>query len=139
MSPAAPVSTVDATGPADARQLGRERALGVVQAYGAAIVLALVVVVASLTFPTFASAGNVTNILTQSSFPLIVAIGMTFVILTGGIDLSVGSVFALGGVLAAQASNHGGIVPAILLPLLVGAVIGAISNSVPNMNWFGTW
>jgi len=122
-------SGAEVSGLVDPRQLGRERLLGVVQSFGAAIVLALVVVVASLSFPTFASTGNLTNILTQSSFPLIVAIGMTFVILTGGIDLSVGSVFALGGVLAAQASVHG-LVPAIVLPLLVGGVIGAVQGAL---------
>ena len=122
-------TTAEAVGPVDARQLGRERLLAAVQAYGAAIVLALLVVVAGFTFPTFFSVGNFTNVLTQSSFPLIVAIGMTFVILTGGIDLSVGSVFALGGVLAAQASVHG-VVPAILLPLVVGAAIGAVQGAL---------
>lgn len=116
-------------GPASDAQLARERIVGVAQSYGAAIVLALLVVIASISFPTFLTPNNLTNIATQSSFPLIVAIGMTFVILTGGIDLSVGSVFALGGVLGAMGSQ-GGIAGAFLIPILAGAVIGSIQGGL---------
>jgi ribose transport system permease protein len=49
---------------------------------------------------------------------------MTFVIISGGIDLSVGSVFALGGVLAGWGVNHGGIPVAVGLPLACGAALG---------------
>jgi galactofuranose transport system permease protein len=52
------------------------------------------------------------------------------VILTGGIDLSVGSMFALGGVLAAQASSWGGVAGALLLPLAVGVLVGAIQGGL---------
>ncbi len=58
----------------------------------------------------------------------LLALGMTFVIISGGIDLSVGSVFALGGVLAAWGNGHGGGIVAILLPLAVCAVIGAVQG-----------
>jgi ribose transport system permease protein len=78
-------------------------------------------------FPTFPTLGNFNNIATQSSFLLIVAVGMTFVILTGGIDLSVGSVYALGGVLAAYGSNWG-IIGALLLPLLACGIVGAVQG-----------
>jgi len=81
--------------------------LPLVRRYGSVVVLALVVVVASFTFGTFASFDNFRNIAIQSSFPAIVALGMTFVIISGGIDLSVGSVFALGGVVAAYGSRWG--------------------------------
>ncbi len=97
------------------------------QKYGASVVLALLVVIGTIAFPTFASVSNVSNIATQSSFLVIVAAGMTFVILTGGIDLSVGSVFALGGVLAAYGSTFGPVV-ALLLPLAACGVIGMIQG-----------
>jgi len=105
----------------------RERIASALQSYGAAIVLGLLIIVGSIAFPTFASAGNFANIATQSSFLLIVAAGMTFVILTGGIDLSVGSVFALGGVLAAYGSTFG-LAGALLLPLAVCGAIGALQG-----------
>jgi len=114
-------------GPATSRQLRRERLAGIVQSYGAAIVLAVLLVLGSLAFPTFSTLSNFTNIATQSSFLLIVAVGMTFVILTGGIDLSVGSVFALGGVLAAYGSRFG-VLGGLVLSLLVCSVIGTIQG-----------
>ena len=126
---AAPGAAPTTAAPASDRQLSRERLVSVVQSYGAAIVLAVLMVIASISFPTFLTPYNLTNIATQSSFPLIVAIGMTFVILTGGIDLSVGSVFALGGVLGAMGS-HGGVAGAFLIPIVAGAVVGAIQGGL---------
>jgi ribose transport system permease protein len=77
------------------------------QRNGALLVLVLVCLVASLAFDTFATTSNLRNVAVQSSFLALVAFGMTFVILTGGIDLSVGSVYALGGVLVAYGAQYG--------------------------------
>lgn len=107
----------------------RERIASFAQSYGAAAVLVILLVVGSLAFPTFLSASNFVNIATQSSFLLIIATGMTFVILTGGIDLSVGSVYALGGVLAAIGSQAG-LLGAIGLPLVVCGAIGALQGAL---------
>jgi len=121
-------TTVDTVAhPTEDNRASRERIASVLQSYGAAIVLGLLLIVGSFAFPTFASPGNFANIATQSSFLLIVAAGMTFVILTGGIDLSVGSVFALGGVLAAYGSTFG-LAGALLFPLLVCGAIGALQG-----------
>ena len=69
---------------------------------GTPIVLALVLVAGSLIFgDSFASGRNLGNIALDSSYLLLIATGMTFVILSGGIDLSVGSLLALSGVLTA--------------------------------------
>lgn len=114
-------------GPEAPSQARRERLASVAQSYGAAVVLGILVIVGSIAFPTFASAPNFANIATQSSFLLIVAVGMTFVILTGGIDLSVGSVFALGGVLAAFGSQFG-LAGGLLLPLVVCGAIGLLQG-----------
>lgn len=107
-----------------AAQTRAERLLDLVQRQGAFAVLVLVVVAASIASPGFASFGNVTSILVGNAYPALLALGMTFVIISGGIDLSVGSVFALGGVLAAWGANHGGAAVAILLPLAVCGLIG---------------
>ncbi len=109
------------------RELRRERLAGLAQRHGAPAVLVLAVLVASVLFPAFPTAENANGIAIQSSFLAIVALGMTFVIITGGIDLSVGSVFALGGVLAAYASQWGP-VPALLLPLAVCGTIGLLQG-----------
>lgn len=116
-----------AAGPEAPAQARRERLASVAQSYGAAFVLGILLIVGSIAFPTFASASNFSNIATQSSFLLIVAVGMTFVILTGGIDLSVGSVFALGGVLAAFGSQFG-LLGGLLLPLVVCGAIGLLQG-----------
>ncbi len=77
----------------------------VLQRQGAAVALVLMVAVAWLVFPRFGSLDNMRDLALQGSFLAVIAIGMTFVIITGGIDLSVGSLYALGGVLAAYGSQ----------------------------------
>jgi len=102
----------------------RERLLGRMQDQGAFAVLVIVALIASIASPGFASGANVTSILVGNAYPALLALGMTFVIITGGIDLSVGSVFALGGVLAAYGCSHGGWPVAIVVALVVCAAIG---------------
>ncbi|WP_291278476.1 ABC transporter permease [Galactobacter sp.] len=99
------------------------------QRNGALVVLLLLVVVMIFAFSGFGSAGNLTQIAKQASFYAPLALGLTFVIFTGGIDLSVGSVFALGGVLAAWASQWG-FLPALLVPLLVCGLIGLVQGAL---------
>ena len=99
----------------------------VLQRQGAAVALVLMVAVSWLVFPRFGSLDNVRDLALQGSFLAVIAIGMTFVIITGGIDLSVGSVYALGGVLAAWGSQHGFLV-ALALPLVVCGLIGLMNG-----------
>ncbi|MEV4680101.1 ABC transporter permease [Streptomyces kurssanovii] len=106
---------------------GRQRVASLVQRQGVLAVLLLVVLIASFVYPTFATLDNARGVTVQASFLAIVALGMTMVIITGGIDLSVGSVFALGGVLAAWASQWG-VLPALLVPLVVCGAIGALNG-----------
>jgi ribose/xylose/arabinose/galactoside ABC-type transport system permease subunit len=75
---------------------------------GTPIVLALVLLGGSAVFgDSFASGRNLGNIALDSSYLLLIATGMTFVILSGGIDLSVGSLLALSGVLTAYGAQWG--------------------------------
>ena len=92
---------------------------------GLALLLALVL---SLSSPFFLTERNIFNILDQSVVIGIVAVGMTFVILTGGIDLSVGAVFGLTGILLAQMLQTMPIPLAIPLAVLAGAGIGLFSG-----------
>lgn len=106
----------------------RERLAGTLQRGGAFLVLVVVTLLASLIFGTrFASIDNFLNILEASSFLGLVAVGMTFVIIGGGIDLSVGSLLALSAVLAAFGSQYGS-VAAIALPLGVCGLIGLVNG-----------
>ncbi|SCD27051.1 ABC transporter permease, partial [Streptomyces sp. PpalLS-921] len=104
-----------------------QRAAELLQRQGVLAVLLTVVIAASFIYPTFASLDNARGITIQASFLAVVALGMTLVIITGGIDLSVGSVFALGGVLAAWASQYG-FLPALLVPLAVCGAIGLLNG-----------
>ncbi len=72
------------------------------------------------------------NLLVDNAFLMITSIGMTFVILSGGIDLSVGAVIAFTGVLSAWLLNHFGLSPAIVIPLmlLMGVVFGATMGAI---------
>lgn len=107
---------------------GAERVAQFFQRQGAPTVLVIVVVIASIAFDNFASWDNASAILFQASGLGIIAIGMTYVIISGGIDLSVGSVYALGGVLAAWASQYG-VLMAFLVPLLACALFGLIQGT----------
>ncbi|UJW35337.1 ABC transporter permease [Saccharothrix sp. AJ9571] len=107
----------------------RARVARSAQRQGALAILVVAVVASTFAFDSFGTAGNLTNIALQASFLAVVALGMTFVIMTGGIDLSVGSVFALGGVLAAWGAQYGTWV-AILLPLLVCGAIGLVQGLI---------
>ncbi|MFD8076512.1 ABC transporter permease [Streptomyces sp. NPDC059718] len=110
---------------AAARAGDRRRLAVLVQRQGVLAVLLLLVLVSSFVFPSFGTLDNAQNVTVQASFLAIVALGMTLVVITGGIDLSVGSVFALGGVLAAWASQYG-MLPALLLPLAVCGLLGTV-------------
>ncbi|MBV1949461.1 ABC transporter permease [Streptomyces sp. BV129] len=121
-------TTAGRTAPASG-ETGRrgDRLAALAQRHGALVALVVLAAVASLSFDSFATGDNLGNIAVSSSFLATVALGMTFVIVSGGIDLSVGSVFVLGGVLAAWGSQYGTVV-ALLLPLVVCAAIGLVNG-----------
>jgi len=91
--------------------------------------LALVVFVGlSLASPFFLLSNNLLNLLDQSVVTGITAVGMTFVILTGGIDLSVGSVLGLTSVLMGMTMPHYGIPAGIAVAVVAGGAIGLFSG-----------
>jgi len=122
-----PADTVSAKDDDPGRMNRSERLSALAQQHGALVTLVIAMAVASLTFDTFLTGDNLENMALSSAFLAVVALGMTFVIITGGIDLSVGSLFALGGVLAAWGSQYGTVV-ALLLPLAVCGLIGLVNG-----------
>lgn len=97
------------------------------------IVFVIIVVVASLLSSNFLTVRNVSNLLQQSSLTGIIAVGMTLVILTAGIDLSVGSTAALSGMIVAIAlDSKVSLSLAILLTLLVGVAVGLLMGAVSS-------
>jgi galactofuranose transport system permease protein len=112
----------------DVRKAERtDRIVDTVQRQGALAVLVVVVLIAVAAFPNFRSFANTGTILVAAAPPLLIAVGMTFVIITGGIDLSVGSLYVLGGVLAAWASQYG-LIAAFAVPLAVCGAIGVANG-----------
>lgn len=95
--------------------------------YGAAIALTVLLVLNLAFTPGFASFNNFSNILVQVTPTMLVAIGMTFVIATGGIDLSVGSVMAIASAVTAVSLDYGAI-PAVLIGLIVATAVGALNG-----------
>ena len=97
--------------------------------YGAVAVLILLIVVNSLFTPNFFAVGTLWNVLLQSFPVILISLGMSLVIITGGIDLSVSATVALCGILAVQLSASN-LALAILLPLAVGTLVGLVNGIV---------
>lgn len=106
--------------------------------WGSLIALAVLVVVSAILSPHFLQLQNILNILRQISYTGIIALGMTFVIIAGGIDLSVGSMAAFAGSVAiivmnsaSQSgwSNLAGVLCAVVAALLVG-LAGGFANGI---------
>lgn len=98
------------------------------QRQGALIALVALYVFGAIRYGgDFAAGSNLTNLLADNAKYGLVALGMTFVILAGGIDLSVGSVALLGGVVAAKASSSG-LVPSFAAAVGVGLLVGMVNG-----------
>jgi ribose/xylose/arabinose/galactoside ABC-type transport system permease subunit len=127
-----PVAPADTAGREAAR--ARARALtSLISRNGAVAVLILVVVLGTLLVPSFGSADNLRNTALSASFIGIIAAGMTFVIISGGIDLSVGSTYALAVILSASLAPQGSFVAvagALGAAALAGLVQGLIISQL---------
>ena len=122
---AAPKRPIDSVG--TALHTFRSRHASWIPVFAALLILVAMFVGAQAYFGRFFSPGLISALLLDNAFLLVLAVGMTFVILTGGIDLSVGSVMAFTGMVGASALNSG--LPtgaAIIVMLVAGALIGLL-------------
>ncbi|MDR1986896.1 MAG: ABC transporter permease [Treponema sp.] len=110
--------------------------------YGIVIVLAIMIILLSIAQPAFLSPTNIFNVLTQSSIFGIMALGMTFVIISKGIDLSVGSVLAFSGVIAASLGQTATAtekyfpslpVMPVIVPILTALIIGGVCGGISGL------
>jgi putative xylitol transport system permease protein len=92
--------------------------------YGLIVVFAATLLLLSIGTTSFLTLDNLINVIRQSSIIGFIALGMTFVMITAGIDLSVGSVVGLAGVVAASLAPS--TTPAFILPLLGGLLSGLV-------------
>ena len=107
------------------------RLQGAASQLAAAGVLIVVFIGLSIASPVFLTADNLFNIGVQTAVTAIIAIGMTIVIITAGIDLSVGSIAALAGVIGALMMRDFGVPP--LLAVLGGTLIGAFAGLINGL------
>jgi ribose transport system permease protein len=99
--------------------------------FSIALVLIVMWIAAGLTIPRFGTPANLVNIVVQSADLIIAAIGVTFVLMVGGIDLGIGSVFGLASVVVASVLvGGGGLLPAVAAALAAGALIGLLNGIV---------
>jgi len=104
-----------------------------VNRYAIGIVLVVLVLVLELFVPSFRSVGNVQNILLQTSINSLLAVGATLIILTGGIDLSVGSIVGFAGIVAAllgKSAGPGHFAVALAAGVGTGLLLGAVNGSL---------
>jgi ribose/xylose/arabinose/galactoside ABC-type transport system permease subunit len=95
------------------------------------LVLIVLCALVGYLIPSFLTSKNILNVMRQVSITGIVAVGMTFVIITGGIDISVGSTVALSSVVVASALKQGlGIPAAITLALFSGVLVGLLNGTL---------
>jgi ribose transport system permease protein len=114
------------------RLLG-QRAVSLLQRSGALVALVAAAIVGATRYYAFFTPENLLNVLRQNSMLGLVALGMTFVILTGGIDLSVGAILAVAGVVAAKLASQGslaGVLGGIAVAALLGLVNGVLITKV---------
>src|SRR5690242_7876417 len=123
------MATIETNAPGRAPAPALARATSLVQRQGVLIALIVLVLFGALRYDNFLSAYNISTLLRYNSMFGLIALGMTFIIMTGGIDLSVGAVAALGSVVAALLSPYGP-VPAVLAPVVAGLLVGVVNGVI---------
>jgi ribose transport system permease protein len=96
--------------------------------YSVLLATLVLFIVLSITSSSFLTKTNLLNIVDQQTSLGIIACAGTLVIIAGAFDLSVGAMYALGGVVAAQLANHLGVPEAIVLAILAGALLGLVNG-----------
>lgn len=103
----------------------------IVNKYGIELVLLLMIIISALIEPTFLRVSNVINVLRQISVTGPIALGMTFIIINGNIDLSVGGIVGLAGMVAMIImSKGGGLLAAVGAAILIGLLMGGFNGYI---------
>src|SRR3984957_5833853 len=95
-----------------------------------ALVLAALCLFSTLMSDRFLSSANITNVLLQAAVLAVISVGMTFVVIGGGFDLSVGSVVGLSGCVAAEVMLHAGILAGVVSGIVAGVAVGFTNGLV---------
>lgn len=111
-------------------QLIKSRVVPMLREYAIVVAIVLLALVTAIVEPKFLSPGNLTNIMRQFGPLIMVALGMTFVIIAGFIDLSVGGIMSLVAVVTISLVEPLGQVPALIIGILIGAACGALNSGI---------
>ena len=106
----------------------KQDTMQLVKKYSAVTMLLFFVLLNSLFTPNFFRLSNLNNIITQICPTILCGMGMTLVISTGGIDISVGSMMALSGVMTAQMMSGAGLLPSIAAAVAVSGLVGCFTG-----------
>lgn len=105
--------------------------LGIINQYNTILIFIAFVIVSTIVSSSFLTWGNMTNLMKQNAALALYSFGMLMVVMTGGIDLSVGSIVTLSNVLFAYLLKAGlQVFPAVLISLLVGFAFGTLSGYI---------
>ena len=102
--------------------------MALVQKYAAIAMLLALIVFNSIFTNNFFAAGTLNNIITQCCPTILCSMGMTLVISTGGIDIGVGSVMALAGVMTARYMPAIGVIPALIIAVIASLAVGCVNG-----------
>jgi ribose transport system permease protein len=116
--------------PAAANQVRLSRAVHLLQRFAIIWILLVLIVVCQLLYPGFLARQNLFNILSQNAQVGLIALGMTFVMIAGGFDLSVGAIYAAGATFYATQANHFPLPLAAALTLVLGLLAGVINGFI---------
>lgn len=106
----------------------KEDTIVALKSYSAFILLAIMLLLNLVITPNFFKLGTLWNIITQTCTIILTGMGMTVVISTGGIDISIGSVMAVAAVVSAKSLETLGIVPALLFGIVIASLFGVIAG-----------
>lgn len=123
--------TATATAPSQQQQPEQTRGHAVVEwlkGQYALYILIVLLIIASVSSPAFLTQTNLTNLMLQTSIIGVVVMAQLIVVLTGGIDISVGSALGLSAVLSAGLFGGGSVLLALLVALVVGGLIGVVNG-----------
>ena len=130
---------MDQPGTAPNARTGAGAVLGAAREYGVLFILILLAAALSIASPPFFSGTNFLNILDQNASLGIVAAAATLVIVGGGFDLSVGSIYALAGVIAALVANRYGVPLGFLAGVLCGLALGILNGLLITLGRINTF
>ncbi|MGE7664868.1 ABC transporter permease [Ureibacillus composti] len=98
--------------------------------YGTVVAFVIIVVIATILYPRFLMPENLLNIYSQLSIIGVMSIGMTFVLILGGIDMSVGGIYAASAVVVASLADSLPLIVVILITLLFGLTLGLLNGII---------